>query len=309
MQQRVSLLGRLQELGLAKRVKETDQDMAAQGWQPINAPDRNQWMISPDIQPLWKNAVEAKGFWANEGAPGSVFRGWMALKNVWVPIKLALSAFHFLHVAHINFNEGFARSWSQMMAGDLGGAGKSAAEGFYGGVQAAIPGAKHLGKFVRQAWKIPEKERTPDQQAAVTLMNEGGFVPELSEQLRINARHAFEDALDKGEWLKSVPQGIRRTLEKIQAPLFQEWIPNLKAAAYIHDAQALLARRPELLDDAVQRKVALRTIAKSIDNRFGEMFYGGLFWDRYVKDAGIGSFLSMAICLRGISSRDSTSPR
>jgi hypothetical protein len=39
--------------------------------------------------------------------------------------------------------------------------------------------------------------------------------------------------------------------------------------------------------------VALTEIAKSIDNRFGEMFYGGLFWNRYVKDASIGSFLSL----------------
>ena len=30
-----------------------------------------------------------------------------------------------------------------------------------------------------------------------------------------------------------------------------------------------------------------------IDNRFGEMFYGGLFWNRYVKDVSIGSFLSL----------------
>jgi len=31
---------------------------------------------------------------------------------------------------------------------------------------------------------------------------------------------------------------------------------------------------------------------RSIDNRFGEMFLWQLFWDRTLKDASIGSFLS-----------------
>jgi hypothetical protein len=39
--------------------------------------------------------------------------------------------------------------------------------------------------------------------------------------------------------------------------------------------------------------LALRTIGKQIDNRFGEMFYGSLFWNRTLKDASIGSFLSL----------------
>jgi hypothetical protein len=46
------------------------------------------------------------------------------------------------------------------------------------------------------------------------------------------------------------------------------------------EAQAALRRDPSLLTDPVRRRLALRAIGKSIENRFGEMFYGSLFWNR-----------------------------
>jgi hypothetical protein len=67
----------------------------------------------------------------------------------------------------------------------------------------------------------------------------------------------------------------------------------LKVNAAIMEARDALARDTSLLTDPVRRRLALRAIGKSIDNRFGEMFYGSLFWNRYVKDAGIASFLSL----------------
>ena len=64
------------------------------GWQTLNAPNGKQWMIHPDVVPLWENAVNAKGLWAREDTLGSTFRAWMKFKNIWVPIKLAASMFH-----------------------------------------------------------------------------------------------------------------------------------------------------------------------------------------------------------------------
>lgn len=294
MRERMNLLGSLKEMGLATEAKGAPSDLARSGWSAVNAPSMDQWLLAPDIQPLWKNAVEAKGFWANEGAAGSVFRGWMGLKAVWVPIKLALSAFHPLHVLHINFSGQYpAIAWKQLGSGDVLGAFKSVAEGLYGPLQAAIPYVPHLGKDVRSAWLLPDAERTPEQRAAVSLMHDGGFVPQISEELKIAGKRSLEEAWDKSQWFKAMPLALREGVKLIQAPLFEEWIPNLKAAAYLNETQAMLARRPDLLDNAEQRGVALRTIAKSIDNRYGEMHYGSVFWNRYVKDAGIGTFLSL----------------
>jgi hypothetical protein len=308
MQERMKLLKSLEEMNLSRKVTDLNggnygnlNDHLREGWQPINAPDREQWLLHPDIQPLWKNAVDAKGFWAMEGPVGSSFRAWMAFKAVWVPIKLALTLFHPLHVYGINVAQGLARGWTQIVkGGDFLGAAQSVAEGVYGPILSAVPGVPHLGKDIKLAWETPKEERTPQQQSYVDVLNDGGFVPQMSEQLRINARRALEEAMDKGSWLKTIPAAIRRGIEIMQAPIFEKWIPSLKAAAYFNDYQALMARRPELLDNKIQRMAAARTIAKSVDNRFGEMFYGGLFWNRYVKDAGIASFLSLSWNLGGM---------
>src|SRR5215472_1918301 len=310
MIERMDLLNQLHKMGsaeddiygLATPAKGLNFPLENHGWIPINAPNGTQWMIHPDIQPLWKNAVEAKGLWANEGAIGSTFRGWMSLKNVWVPLKLAVSLFHPLHVWGINFTEGMVRAADQIWkpvvhAGqppDVVGAMKSAFDGIYGPVQAMFPETlAHLGKTARDAWKIPETERTPAQKAMMDLFHDGGFVPELSEQLRIDATRKLQEAVQNDRLFGTAFHGLRFIVQELQAPIFQQWIPNLKSAAYLRDAQALLQRRPELLDNVDQRRVALRAISKSIDDRFGEMFYGGMFWNRTLKDAGIGSFISL----------------
>jgi hypothetical protein len=302
MRMRMELLQELEKMGLARRVKELNvrldiganggpqldegSGFAREGWAAINAPNMEQWLISPDIQPIWENAVESKGLWADEGIAGSAFKKWMAFKNIWVPIKLSISAFHPLHVMHINFNNDMARGLTQIIRGG----------DFVGGMRSmagAFDMRQGVGYDARQAWLKPREEQTPFERAIVDLMTDGGFVPQLSEQLRIAGRRSFQKAIDESRWLAAMPLGLRRGLELLQGRIFERWIPGIKAAAYIKEAQALFERRPDLLDDNIQRRVALRAIAKSVDNRFGEMFYGSLFWNRTIKDAGIGSFLSL----------------
>ena len=288
MRMRMELLDTLRRNKMAELVTETNQaaDLKREGWFPINAPDGKQWLIHGDLAPLWKNAVEAKGLWDHQGLSGSVFRGWMGFKNVWVPIKLALSAFHPVHVAGINLAHHWGLAASHVLrGGDLATAG----EAFGKGLSLYQP----KGKMARQQWMLPEEARTPEGKLAVKLLNEGGIVPQMSEQLLIAAKRSLSDAMRKNDPIKTPYHGMRRVIEKIQAPIFEHWIPHLKAAAYLDQAQALLKRRPELWQDELQRKAALRAIGKSIDNRFGEMFYGSLFWNRMIKDAGIGSFLSL----------------
>jgi hypothetical protein len=345
MRQRVELLHELEQMGMGRRLGDERQPDVAQdanavqplttaeaaslpnaGWRQLTAPNGEKWLIAPDVQPLWKNAVDAKGLWSNEGKLGTTFRGWMAVKNIYVPLKLALSAFHPLHVAHIQMADGLARGWTEhYRGGDVVAALKSAAEGWspvgavVGGAVGSLAGpvgtafgayaggmvrgarmgqiiglrGKTAGMDAREAWLKPESERTPTENEIVHRMQEGGFVPQLSEQLKISGGRSLQEAMAKGEWLKVLPLGLRRGIEKLQAPIFEKWIPTVKAASYLQETAALIKRRPDLLDNNEQRRIAYRAIAKGVDDRFGEMFYGGVFWTRTVKDAGIASFLSL----------------
>ena len=210
----------------------------------------------------------------------------MEFKNAWVPIKLAASAFHPLHVVHIAWSNNLTHALTLLARNkDPKAAARSLAT-FWD-----TRGGR--GYLAKHAWLKPREERTQLENDMVDLMNDGGFSPQLSEQLRVAARRGLAKALDENKIFKTGYQGLRRSIEIVQAPIFEHWIPAVKAAAYLREAEAFLARRPDLNSNPELRRVGLRHIAKSVDNRFGEMFYGTLFWNRAIKDAGIGSFLSL----------------
>jgi hypothetical protein len=297
LQERVRLLRRLnQYLGAAAPIKNEGQMAAAKTarWEIIKDPTGQPWALHPDLKPTWDNILASRGLWDAQGATGNVFRGWMKLKNTYVSPKLGLSLFHPLHVSHISVNDGFTRGWMRLSrAGDVSGALHEVAKGFYGQIMQGVPYLPTEAKFAREAWRTPKWQRTPEQHAIVELMNRGGFSPQLSEELRMYDSRGFKDALINQQWFKALPYALRQVFPTIMKPFFEHWIPNLKTAAYLDGAKELFARRQDLIDDRVLGNAALGTIAKSIDNRYGEMFYKNLFWNKTLKEAGIGSFLSL----------------
>jgi hypothetical protein len=273
------------------------------GWNQVKAPTGEKWLIAPDATALWKNGVEAKGLWANETGVGDAFRTWMKLKNAWVPIKLGLSLFHPVHVAHISMVNNMSRALKETFGSGQQGLARRAVAipeamlQSVGDTFFALPiGTPFKGKELKAAWLTPKEDQTPAQRAYVQMMNEAGISAQLSEQLRDRGKRAFAEAIAENKYLKALPAGatdVLRGLSKSTAWIFDKWIPNLKMAALARESEALLRRRPDLVNDPATRGVAMRALGKQIDNRFGEMFYGSLFWNRTLKDASIGSFLSL----------------
>src|SRR5262249_501742 len=105
MRMNAQLLNDLFNMRQAIRVKEAQpgdmvnanrgaEGIGRQGWSPINGPDGAQWLISPEVKPIWNNTLGATSLWSKDTPGGGIFRGWMKFKNVWVPIRLSLSLFH-----------------------------------------------------------------------------------------------------------------------------------------------------------------------------------------------------------------------
>jgi len=292
LQEKMHMLNRINQIEAATGALTPSEAQIANdsGWRLIKDPVGNQRAIHPDLSPMWDNVIAQRGFWGDPGTTGDLFRKYMGLKNFYVLPKLALSLFHPLHVAHINISEGAARGWQSIKTGDLPGAVGQ----FVNGLATAVPFVpKTEATFAREAWLTPEWRQTPEQKAVVRTMVEGGFSPQLSEELRTAGIRNFKDAVANQNWLGALGSGAKVAIEAMQKQVFEKWIPSLKTAAYLNEAKDLFARHPELLDDDVNRRVALGTIAKSIDNRYGEMFYKNLFWNKALKEAGIGSFLSL----------------
>jgi len=306
MRAKMDLLGELHANGVAVPTEMAPHNILNPGrgdphpWKEVIAPNSSKWMIAPDVQPLWENAVVAKGLWANEALPGTLFNKWMTLKNAWVPIKLGLSLFHPIHVAHISISNNVSRALGETFGKGQQSLGRRAvaipeavAQSVMDTALALPIGTPYKGKQMRQAWMTTPDKQTPQQKADVKLMNEAGISAQLPEQMRIAAKRDFHNALKDGKYLSAIYPGVRRTMEKATGWIFEQWIPNLKVAAVKREAETLFRRDPSLLNDPQRRMIAMRAIGKQVDNRFGEMFYGSLFWNRTVKDASIGSFLSL----------------
>ncbi len=303
MRHRVKLLKDLEALGAAARIEEPQgrqarytlgEEAARNGWHQVNDPVGNKYAIHPDVAPMWKNAIEAPSLWNNTGAPGTIFRRWMDFKNFSVPIMLGASLFHPLHVAHIHLTDGLVRGWTQLKGGHPLQAMNSVARGIY----QMAPFGRYAGKGeairTREGWRTPDWLRTPEQKSLVKLLNEGGMASQLSEELRMKGKREFKDALARGQYGRAMLWWMpQKAIHGLQSMIFEKWIPTLKVASYLDSARELAQRRPDIFDDPVKRRAALSAIAKSVDNRYGEMFYSNLFWKKTLKETGIASFLSL----------------
>jgi hypothetical protein len=232
MRQRMQLLYMLKPMGLAWEGVQGGQQLMRRGWQPINAPDRKQWMVHPDVQLLWKNAVEAQGLWAAENYAGNAFRGWMALKNAWVPVKLGLSAFHPLHVLHINQAEMLTMAARSARQGDFADALHELGEGLATIPTLGLPSYRK-GRIIKQAWEKRPADQTPEERAIVGLLHEMGITAQLSEQLRIDGERKLAESWARitrgegslGDLVLLTPRMIARAIKFVSGPVFEHWIP------------------------------------------------------------------------------------
>lgn len=258
----------------------------------IIGPDDKVWHIDHDMIPLWKNVMDSQGLWENKALTGSAYRGWQALRNSWVPIKLGLSLFHPMHVASIHVANGLAEAARNLTQG---GKGADSLNSVTSALKMGF-GLKGLkGGEAMKAWNKPETQRTAQEQQLVDTMKEGGFVPKMSERDIIHFRRGFENALHGNILQKTVVmpiKGAQGVIRAVSAPIFEHWIPALKTEAYLMRAKNAVARDPTLVNDAGKRGEVFRQIAKDTDRTYGEMNYDTLFWNKAVRDAFNASFLS-----------------
>lgn len=315
---KVEMLQELVDYGLAVKVQKGE-TIAPDGYaaSPRRSPDGQHYWVHVQANTILHNLYDTKSLWTmglgkeaglGEMALGTSFRGGMFLKNSVVPIILSASGFHGLHVLTIDNVPGAIRAvkeWAGHARSVSSAIGRVAAGFAYIDLlRNPIEGGR-INRIIRG--KIPEEKWTEADKVTLQLMMEGGFVPLQSHVYKTTAISNFRGAIEKaigagrvGRTGQAVEQSSKvifhapfAAIQLLQKPMFDLWIPNLKAAAYSKDAAAALKADPTLLQDAGRRKEILRRIAKSVDNRYGEMAYDTLFWNRTVKDIGVGASLSL----------------
>lgn len=245
-----------------------------------------------------------------------LWNAWMTARNVTIPLKLSLSAFHALHVLDIDAVQPYAAVFHQALNQRL------SPEQFLKGIRdhKALD-AYAYGKQTAKNWPKPFDELSPQEQVEQNLMIAGGYTPAMPSIYEIgaerNLRRTLNDVLPSirqkldadgagilaRAW-KTTPQHARagmlllgKAIETMQHPMFADWIPSIKTAAYLNQAKLLVTSRPELVSGMPGAADALRLelskVRRSIDNRFGEMQYDKEFMNPIVRKATMGSMLSV----------------
>lgn len=269
-------------------------------------PDNNTWMFHPDIETLWKNAVEDKGLQGADNVAGGVYRNWMKWKRTAVPVQLAVSLFHEAHILSIEATNEMHRAAMNVARGD---SFKSAYGAAFKNMKQDLldmplgrfyRAAEHPGKTLQKNWGKDSSQLSQDGDIWNKLLTEAGAPPKQAAEDIIGAKREFAQALRNYKFsgskllpgMKLALPALRRGVEVSQEWMFKHQIPQLKAAALKRSIADELRHDPGLVDDAVRRKVVLQRLAKNVDDRFGEKFYKGWFINKGLKDAMLGSFVS-----------------
>lgn len=287
----VQTLRDMQQWGLARTAKKGETSQP--GFVQWRSPNGERFWVQEGAAQILHNAFNTKSLWNMPGAIGVGFRGAMWLKNIVVPIKLAMSLFHPLHVQTIDNATAMVRASKELLAGEKSPAawlvdmGKAA-------VYSGIVSNPKVGYRMLNVWKgkIQEKQLTDSDKVALQYITEGGLIPEMSAQYKNKSVEAFRDSLQRGS-VSSIFHLPFALVQTIQKPMFEVWIPSLKAASYLNDVRSALRVDPSLVTDTPRRLEAFRRLAKSVENRYGEMAYNTLFWNRWIKDLGVASTLSL----------------
>ncbi len=266
---------------------------------PRRAPNGEKYWIHEEADTILHNAFDTKSLWNLQGPLGDAFRGAMGIKNTVVPIRL-LGLFHAVHVgAVINNASALTRATKQLLLGNVDP--KNWAADLIRGV-VPLSGTKLIdyvrergpSRILQAYWgKLPADQLNGSEKMLLQYMNEGGLVPGMSAQDRLSTKRKFMDALEQGKYLKAGFRLPGAIIQSLQDPMFHVWIPDMKIAAFARDAATAMQLNPNLHTDPMARQMMMRKIAKSIDNRFGEMSYDTLFWNRTIKDLTVLNTLSL----------------
>jgi hypothetical protein len=249
-------------------------------------------------------------------AAGFLGKSWMSVRNISIPAKLAFSGFHAMHVMFIDMAQPLSSAFTQLANRRLSVGGFIKAM-----TDQSDRGSFAYGKHLQELFSRPYDALSEDDRTLLNIMIAGGFNPAAPGMYEVRAQETMRRAMNdeiptllqqfKGDKIDrlSMLGGVTREtidaglakystlIEHIQGPLFKDWIPSVKAAAYMNQAKLLLSSRPELLAGTPEAnaamRIALRDVAKSIDNRFGMMQMDKIFFSNTLKRGLMGSVLSV----------------
>ena len=139
-----------------------------------------------------------------------------------------------------------------------------------------------LGAKIRSAVQDPESARAVVLGALANAVKEGGMRIRMEGSYKNSAPERMMAAIKAGDPIKGAALSVPALFETIAKPLMEHIVPLQKLTAYGEMAQYELAKLPP---DAtlMDRRMALQNVQASVDNRFGQLVYDNLHWNKTFK--------------------------
>lgn len=238
-----------------------------------------------------KNVARILNNTVSKGLGGSpTFQAVRALNNSINQLQLGLSAFHLTGTAINAGISDLSLGLRQLMNGEVGKGLTSLGRG-------AVPGYS----FVRDTFNGRSiinglTEGNPEMKKFLEeKLNPAGGRLKIDQEYTNQATKKMLEGFKSqsvGGFLKGAVKIPSAILEQVSKPLMEYAIPRVKLGAFADLADATLARLPADATDAMRQR-ALRSAWDSIDNRFGQLVYDNLFWNKTVKDLAMVSTRSV----------------
>jgi hypothetical protein len=256
-----------------------------------------------DFAHVYNNFLDA-GFHKNP-LSGKLFDNLQKTSNAVTSLELGFSGYHMITMAKEAMISEFARGVSQVASGRF----KEGVKAMLGAPGAPVTLAK-LGGKIQKAYTGQITNATPEMQHTIDLMTKAGgrlVGREHDPTMNYSAMGSFFTAWKRGALQMQMqaarqrvgeaqtPTGkagragielasmVGRTMQTVAQPLFEKYIPAVKAGAYYDTLHAWLDANPGASNE--QQLAAARRIGDSIDNRFGEMVQDNIFWNKALKQS------------------------
>jgi hypothetical protein len=300
---RTDLLADLERKGVAvKAAKGAERPPSGYSPNSRRSPTGQRYWVMEELDPLMYNAFDSKSLWQGKGLKGEAFRGYMELKNKIIPIKLAASAFHPMHVLHIDAAAALTRETKLLGAGQAGATSRIGR--FI--TQAATNLPYTPGSLYRSLWDNPRTgypilrvfqgkrdfaSLSEADKVAYAQLAETGMVPTRPKEETSSSMQRMKDSFHKREFASAAFHFPFAMLASLTHPVYSLWIPSLKIASVLKDMKVWRELNPE--HTVMQRQEAGRRAAKIVESRYGEMNYNSMFMDKTIKDIGVATNLSL----------------
>lgn len=241
---------------------------------------RGHYYAAPDAAKVFNNYV-------SRGIAGrsSVYDTLMKANNSMNSMQLGLSAFHATTTAVNAVTSDIALGIQQLSQGKVVEAGKSLAKG--------VTMAPSVASTLVQGIKVTREYLEPGSykelsRLADAISDAGGRVKQ--NPVEIKPFTQFLSALRTQKWNEPYSSSAGRKLagaaiDIAARPIMDFWVPRIKVGAFANMAKNILDTSDREGWSQERTRARMQTAWNSVDNRFGQMVYDNLFWNKAVRDA------------------------